>query len=69
MVGVIILIEERMVSNIWVLGTFYDLLKINENKTNSFVYISLSSEAPILVTKTEACRNISLVIQTTELPL
>lgn len=64
----IILIEERMISNIWVLGTFYDLLKINEDKT-VFVYISLSSEAPILVTKTEACKNISLVIQTMELPL
>lgn len=66
----IILTEERMVSNIWVLGNFYGPLKINEDKTNRvFVYISLSSEATILVTETEACENISLVIQTTELPL
>lgn len=66
----IILIEERMVSNIWVLGTFYGPLKTNEDKTNRvFVYVSLSSEATILVTEAEACESISLVIQTTELPL
>lgn len=67
----IILIEERMVSNIWVLGNLlWPFIKINEDKTNRvFVYISLSSEATILVTETEACENISLVIQTMELPL
>lgn len=59
MVGVIILTEERMVSNIWVLRPFYALLKMNENKTNEkknpvFVYISLSSKATMLEMKTEA---------------